>query len=226
MIDHWSITRSGHSPIENTGTFRSAFSHIQSFEPFKTNFFALLVVLAAAVGSTVSFRPDSFGDNLQEDRIIGGATARPGQFPYMVSQHGRVQVGNTWVNRHRCGGSIISNRWVVTAAHCNNNEFSDPTRIYIVVGAHHIADDGHIHMISRIVPHPAYTTFRNDIALLQTIRTIQFNNLVRPIALRSRFVGGQEQAMLSGWGLTQVRTKPTRLVTIEALIFSIIDFYC
>lgn len=43
-------------------------------------------------------------------RIIGGADALPGQFPYQIS----LIVNNS----HICGGSIIDNQWILTAGHC------------------------------------------------------------------------------------------------------------
>jgi len=48
--------------------------------------------------------------NEQANRITGGSTAARGQFPWQVA----LLIDNAWF----CGGSLISNQWVLTAAHC------------------------------------------------------------------------------------------------------------
>lgn len=51
-----------------------------------------------------------FLDARSTGRIVGGQTAQEGQFPYQVSLRAN---GN-----HFCGGSIVNEYWIVTAAHC------------------------------------------------------------------------------------------------------------
>jgi len=45
-------------------------------------------------------------------KIVGGTKVEAGSFPWQVS------LWNTRQNKHFCGGSLVAERWVVTAAHC------------------------------------------------------------------------------------------------------------
>lgn len=59
-----------------------------------------------AVPETVTY------DNNANWRVVGGEDAEPGQFPYIVS------LRRTNINSHMCGGTIISNVYILTACHC------------------------------------------------------------------------------------------------------------
>ncbi|XP_041427111.1 trypsin [Xenopus laevis] len=64
-------------------------------------------------GSSYTFLlfPAAFDD----DNIIGGATCAKNSVPYIVSLNSGY---------HFCGGSLITNQWVVSAAHCYKTSFS------------------------------------------------------------------------------------------------------
>lgn len=177
--------------------------------------FAFFAIVAVIIGSSLSFRLESLEENTSDDRIVGGATAKAGQFPYQASiRHPEVQTiippNKPLIFVHHCGGSIISDRLVVTTARCMQGLHGMTRYTEIVLGAHHIHKDGDHYQVSQIINHPAYNSnhdFKNDISLLQTNTSIQFNNHVKSIPLSMQFMDGGVRSTISGWGNVQVMNQ-------------------
>lgn len=78
---------------------------VMEFLSFYAKLFVFVCLVAEAIQSgsgPAALRPSP--------RIVGGSQAATGQFPYQVS----VRVGG----KHSCGGALISQSFIVTAAHC------------------------------------------------------------------------------------------------------------
>lgn len=160
-----------------------------------TPVFALLVLGVFASGA----------EEIETDNyIIGGATARPNQFPFLVSLR-------TLKNIHFCGAGIISDRWLLSAASCTQGIYSDSQNVLAVIGAHHRKTDGRTFKIELILNHQQYNPQNNfnDISVLQTAEKIAFvSGRVQPLRLPTEnfndAVQPRTRLWIAGWGLTNV----------------------
>ncbi|KAG7306941.1 hypothetical protein JYU34_007064 [Plutella xylostella] len=152
--------------------------------------FIVPMVLALAHGSVV---PKSLlwrGTT----RIVGGADAPAGAVPYQVSLR---QFGS-----HFCGGSIISSRFVLTAAHCAEGSIAAFTKA--TVGSNLLNQGGKSYPVDKFIIHEDYDGYviKNDISLAKLSEPIKFNINVQPIPLPEQNTEGGADLLLSGWGTT------------------------
>ncbi|KAM7074290.1 kallikrein-14-like, partial [Ciconia maguari] len=129
-----------------------------------------------------------------ESRIIGGRPCSINQRPFQVALIKRGQI--------LCGGSLLSDQWVLTAAHCRQ-----PIRdVKVLIGTDTLRDGtGQVRLVSRIQVHPAYNPYKNDndFMLLKLNRPVQFNNNIKKIRLATRCPIEGTTCTVSGWGTTQ-----------------------
>ena len=109
-------------------------------------------------------------------------------------------------SRSFCGGAIIDQRHVVTAAHCLRTV--TPRDIMVRIGEYDFSDsvqDGEDYPITNFKIHPYYdrSTQENDIAIITLARPVSFEGNIRPICLpqANRDYAGQISTIV-GWGAT------------------------
>ncbi|XP_052472386.1 chymotrypsin-like protease CTRL-1 [Carassius gibelio] len=168
-----------------------------TFTIFSITCFALV---ASALGCGVpAIKPQTIGS-----RIVNGQDAISGSWPWQVS----LQLSNGF---HFCGGSLINQNWVLTAAHCA-----------VVVSSHRVILGEHdrgsnvepiqVKLVSRVITHPLYSraTFNNDIALLKLSSPVTLTPRISPVCLAPSTLNilPGTRCFTTGWGRTATTRSP------------------
>lgn len=147
------------------------------------------------------------------ERIVGGQQSTKHSWPWQVRVRPCNSIGRC---TFLCGGSIISERWVVTAAHCIPYRAD---RGVITAGAHHLRynedpefNDPHAknYTIDRVIVHEGWSKFtkQNDIALVHVNQDFNFKaseGHIAPVCLPSSdaCLNDHTACAVTGWGWTR-----------------------
>ncbi|KAM9043154.1 LOW QUALITY PROTEIN: coagulation factor XI-like [Megaptera novaeangliae] len=141
-------------------------------------------------------------------RIVGGTKSVLGEWPWQITLH-----ITSPTQRHLCGGSIIGNQWILTAAHCFSEvESPKALRVYSgILNQAEIKEDTSFFGVQEIIIHDQYEMAESgyDIALLKLETTMNYTDSQRPICLPSK--GDRNvtytECWVTGWGYQKLRDK-------------------
>merc|ERR1711973_572355 len=158
------------------------------------------------------------------ERIVGGEEATPHQYPWMAA----LFIDDKWF----CGGTLISDQWVLTAGHCADGASS----VNVMLGAHNVredVEDGRMEIVSTdIYQHESYNgiLIHNDIALIKLPEPIEFNDNIRPICLPSYSEWNTTwyhlDMEISGWGKPTDSSDGISPVLRDATVDTITNLLC
>ncbi|XP_066590810.1 proclotting enzyme-like [Prorops nasuta] len=159
--------------------------------------------------------------NQDQERIVGGQNADPGEWPWIAALFN--------AGRQFCGGSLIDDKHILTAAHCVAHMNSwDVARLTVRLGDYNIKTNHEVRHIERrvkrVVRHRGFNsrTLYNDVALLTLNEPVPFTEQIRPICLPS---GSQlysgKTATVIGWGsLRESGPQPAVLQEVSIPVWS------
>lgn len=151
---------------------------------------------------------------LLDGRIVGGNAIGISKTPYIVS----VQANGG----HLCGGSLISDQWVLSASHCFQDIHGADMKVR--VGSSFYDQGGKLIDAKYIIKHEDYdnTNLANDIALIKLSEKVNISDSVQIIPLTLKQEASGTRAYLSGWGYTKENSRfiPKHLHGVEVAVIS------
>merc|ERR1712226_734564 len=144
-------------------------------------------------------------DDGDPGKIFNGQNAKENFYPFVVF----LGIPNI---AHICTGSLLSGKWVLTAAHCT---YRGATHVFAGVydRSEPLADDEQ-YPIAEIIRHPNYTVFSNDVALVKLSYPVNLTSpaaskvaLVKSDKYMSQVLDNKKKCRVLGWA---AELTPTR----------------
>ncbi|XP_070596611.1 transmembrane protease serine 12-like isoform X2 [Erythrolamprus reginae] len=135
---------------------------------------------------------------------LGGGVTQLGAWPWQVS----LQIYGVSSGRyhHICGGSLINNNSVLTAARCVKH-WVNPEYWRVVIGLYHLYKPYSrtiIRRVKSIIIHSSFKRnhYENDIAMFKLVKLVVYNKYIQPICLpeNSHIVIDKSPCYITGWG--------------------------
>ncbi|CAK1543946.1 unnamed protein product [Leptosia nina] len=157
------------------------------------------------------------GERNEASRIVGGVESAVNEFPWVARL--------TYFKKFYCGGMIINDRYVMSAAHCVKGLMW--FMIKVTLGEHNRCNETYrpiTRYVVNIVSHNfTYVDFKNDLALLKLNEPVEITDTVKPVCLPhnddNEYIG--IKAIAAGWGsIGEQKNHSCNLLEVELPVIS------
>jgi secreted trypsin-like serine protease len=158
-------------------------------------------------------------------KIVGGKPATPGAYPWQAS----LVVSNIpdAGQAHFCGGSIVNEKWIVTAAHCMTG--LTPSHFQVIVGTYSLNTGAKRYAVKRRIVHGDYEKVApsdSDVALVELEQPLEFGVSAKPTKIlepadEPTVLAEGAPLIVTGWGATKEGgnvIRDLREVTVPFLV--------
>nr|XP_037273061.1 chymotrypsin-like elastase family member 2A [Rhipicephalus microplus] len=157
-----------------------------------------------AVVTTAAWTSDDpiFGTAFVASRHYPGVTTSKentaARWPWNVAIH----TSSRFRPEQFCGGALITDQHILTAAHCVDEATLDGIRVHLGSWRRSVFDNGEIAvLVKEMCVHQNYTGHENDIAVLKLAQPVNFTTTVRPVCLpqSEKHLPTETEAYATGW---------------------------
>ncbi|KAJ2018860.1 hypothetical protein IW146_005594 [Coemansia sp. RSA 922] len=179
--------------------------------------FALATTVAALFAIVAPSQADSSPLVHLDKRIIAGTVVESGKYPFAVRLN--IQRG---VDEYLCGGSLLLDNCVVTAAHClvdtDTNAIAEPHTVSVCYGSNNVLEQTCTPALN-VTVHRRYNsdTISNDIALLQIKPLTLKTGSVETVPVYTGQLAEKQTLTTMGWGKTSNNSTalPSTLMSVD-----------
>ncbi|XP_045513867.1 mast cell protease 1A-like [Pieris brassicae] len=150
--------------------------------------------------------------NDMEGFVVGGEYAQIAQYPHSVFLD--IYCGDSYI----CGGSLVTNQLVLTAAHCLSSCQSVRRDHIIIKYGHEVIDRMRTQSVRKFVKHRHYNddTLVFDIAMVMARNAMQLGRFVKRVALMSKYPKQPSAGYIAGWGV--INSEQEESVVLKATV--------
>ncbi|XP_075399005.1 serine protease 38 [Tenrec ecaudatus] len=144
-----------------------------------------------------------------QGRIMGGQDAPERRWPWQVSLH--------YGGFHLCGGSILNEYWILSAAHCFQRANLHGYDVFAgLIKLNAAGQHTQWFELNKVIIHPTYKLYHpvgSDVALVQLKSPLEFSASVFPVCLATTEVTDWKlNCWATGWGLSQPKGTPSEIL--------------